>query len=92
MKIEQFDGDCFPLVFLRCAVGLREILCWIVKDALIGGAAPFACVVGKLFDEWAVNQNVGETENLWDAGIFPLLQFFQRKACVQRDVLCFEQL
>ena len=94
MKIWQFDGHCFPLVFLRCAVGLREVLCWIVQDALIRGAAPFACVVGKLFDKWAVNQNIGKRENLWDVDICSLLQFFQREARVQCDMLPlrFEQL
>ena len=65
-----------------------------MKDALIGGAAPFACIVTEFFDEWPVNQNVGEGKNLCDADIVSLHQFFPREARVQRDVLrlCFQPL
>lgn len=92
--MKMLDETCLPLGFLGCAVDEREILHGMMQEALIGRATPFACIVGQFFDEWPVNQNVGEGENLWDAGIFPLLQFFQREAGVQRDVLClcFERL
>lgn len=62
--MEMLDGTCLRLGFLGYAVDGQEILHGMMKNALIGGATPFACIVGQFFDEWPINQNVGERENL----------------------------
>jgi hypothetical protein len=76
----MLGATCLPLVSLRYAVNFCEVLRGLVQDALIGGATPFASIIGEFSDERPVNQYISERENLPGDCLVALHQFFQREA------------